>query len=135
VRRVRRRGQHHPFGAELPRPSRQRLRLAARPGEVDEFHAESAALLLAPEVDDVEVPHVKPPQATTLAGWIDLAARCGAPLGPGGFRIERRVERPRIAGSVAARVARRRAVGREGGRVEARLAMDSAAEAAERAQT
>ena len=132
---VRRRWQDHAFGTDPPSSTRQVLRRPARPGKRAQVHAELAARVVAPKIDDVEVSHLKPPQPSALVGRVDGAARRRAPFGPRGLGVERRVERPRIAGPMAARLPRCRSVGREGRRVEAGLTMDPAGEGADGAQT
>lgn len=132
---MRGRGQDQPIGPELPCSDGERLRCTSRASKGGEVHPELVARLRTTEVDDPEVFDVEAPQPTTLAGWIDGAARGGAPLRPDRLDVERGVERPRVAGAVAARLDRRGEIGRQRRRVEARLAMDSTAEGAERAQT
>ena len=126
--------QDQPIGSEVPRSDGEALRCTPWASQGSDVHTELLASLRTAQVDDPDVPHVEAPEATTLAGWIDGTARGGVPLRPDGLDVERGVERPGVAGSVAARIGGCRAIGRQRGRVEARLAMHPAAERAERAQ-
>ena len=130
-----RRWQDQPVGSEVPRSSGEHLGCTSRASEGGELHTELVACLRPTQVHDPDAPDLEAPQAATLARWIDGTARGGAPLRPDGLDVERGVERPRVAGSVAARIGGCRAIGWQGRRVEARLAMDAAAERAQRAQT
>ena len=129
-----RRWQDQPVGSEVPRSSGEHLGCTSRASEGGEVHTELVARFRPTQVHDPDAPDLEAPQAPTLVRWIDGTARGGAPLRPDGLDVERGVERPRVAGSVAARIGGCRAIGRQGGRVEARLAMDASAELAERAQ-
>lgn len=130
-----RRWQDQPVGSEVPRSSGEHLGRTSRAGEGRQLHTELVPCLRTTQVDDADTPDLEVPQTPTLARRIDGTARGGAPLRPDGLDVERRVERPRVAGPVAARIGGCRAIGWQGGRVEARLAMDAAAERAQRAQT
>lgn len=129
-----RRWQDQPVGSEVPRSSGERLGCTSRASEGGKLHTELVACLRPTQVHDPDARDLEAPEAATLVGWIDGTARGGAPLRPHGLDIERRVERPRVAGSVASRIGGCRAIGWQSGRVEARLAMDAAGERAQRAQ-
>jgi hypothetical protein len=124
-----------PIGPEPAGPIRESRCPRARPGELTLGDPELGRQPRPSQVDDREVAHLDPPQAPPLVGRIDRPIRRRPPLGPGGRRLERRVQRPRLAGPMEAGAGWRGPVGRRGRRVEAGLAVRRAAEAADRVQT
>ena len=101
-----RRWQDQPIGPEIPRSSGETLCCTPRATEGGEVHAELLASLGPTQVNDPDVPDVEAPEAATLAGWIDGTPRGGTPLRPDGLDVERGVQRPWVAGPVAARLDR-----------------------------
>ncbi|MGH2418607.1 MAG: hypothetical protein ACRDFY_09770, partial [Candidatus Limnocylindria bacterium] len=99
------------------------------------LHAQLGPRVVPAQVEDPQAADLDPPQAAALVRWIDRATGGGRPLGPDRLGLQRCVQRPRVAGAVKARLGRGRAIRREGRRIDAGLAVDAAAEFAERAQT
>jgi hypothetical protein len=86
------------------------------------------------QVDDGQVADLDAPQATPLLRGVDGAASGGLPLGPDGGRGERRVERPRLTGTVVTALRRGGTVWGQGRRTEPGLAVDATGEAGDRDQ-
>ena len=129
-------GRHdHSLRAPCARSGGQILRGPARAGEIAECDPQLDEDVRVSQVEHREVIDPDLPEPPPLRARIDRAARRRPPLGPGGGRLERRVERPRLAAAVVAPIGRRRTVRWQCRRVEAGLAMSPTAEPAERAQT
>jgi hypothetical protein len=132
---ARSRRHDHSLGAECPSPPGELVRSRPRAREGVQAHVQLRPDLEAPQVEHRKVGGVDPPQAPALLCGIDGSASGGAPLRPYRRRLERCVQRPRLAGTVVATLGWRRVVGRQGRRVEARLTVDAAGKAADRVQT
>ena len=109
--------------AEFARPRREPMCPGPRPGQLTLADAELLDQSRPPQVDHREPIGLDPPQPPTLVGRVDRPARRGPPFGPGRRRLERRVQRPRLAGPVVSAPRRRGKVRWSGRRVEAGLAM------------
>jgi hypothetical protein len=107
----------------------------AATGEVVEVDSQLGHDHWPPEIEHGQLGRVDPPQPPALAGRIDGPARGCLPLRPGRRRLERRVQRPRLAGAVIAALSGGRPIGREGRRVQAGLPVNPPAEPADRVQT
>lgn len=129
-------GRHdHAIGPEVAGALCQAVGCGACTGELVEGDAEILGDLRAAQVDDAQPVDLDAPQPSALVGGIDRAAGGGCPLGPDGRRLERRVQRPGLTGTVIAALGDRRPVRRKGRCIEAGLPVNPAAEPADRAQT
>jgi len=129
------RGHDHPDGAQLPRAVGEAMRSRSGAGEPIQVDAELVRQPNAPQVEHGETLSREAPESAALIGGVDCAIRGRGPLRPGGGRLERRIERPRLAGAVVATLRRRRPLRWEGRRVETGLPMGNAAERRDRFQT
>ena len=102
-RRVRRRARpFRPLRASSPAPRARERGLAARSAGA-RADAELVRQSRPPQVDHRRGGGRRAPQPAALVGRIDRASRRRAPFGPRRRRLERRVERPGLAGAVVAR--------------------------------
>jgi hypothetical protein len=133
---IARRGRNdHASRTELASPLGEVMSPGAGPGQLVERDPEILGHSRPTQVEDRQRAHVDAPQPAALGGRIDCAARRGRPLGPDRLRLERRIQRPRLTGSVVATLRARRTIGWEGGRIDPGLAVDATAEEGDRVQT
>ena len=125
----------HPVRAELSGPRHEPMCAAPRAGQIAELDAELGDKLRTAQVEHRQGRGIDAPQASPLPGRVDRAARRCLPLGPGGRRVERSVERPRLTRTVVAALGRGWPIGREGRRVQPGLPVDASAERGDRVQT
>ncbi|MEO8246813.1 MAG: hypothetical protein ABI622_06780 [Chloroflexota bacterium] len=117
--------------AEGRKPPRECLRRGPLTGEVLDVDAQRLARRSVPQIDHGEPVDLHRPEATLLVGRIDGTAGGGAPLRPGGLLVQRRIERPRIAGAMPPCGRRGGHRWGEGGDPDAGLPEDATAEGGE----